>query len=43
MSEDVLGVLESLGHLGVVAFKCMSKRQGLTLVLFIDVGYKAIL
>ena len=43
MSEDVLGVLETLGHLGVIGLKGLIQGQGLSLSFLVDVGDEAAL
>jgi hypothetical protein len=43
MSEDILGILETLGHLGIIRLKSLIQWEGLPLSLLIDVGDKAAL
>lgn len=43
MSEDILGILETLGHLGIIRLKCLIQWEGLPLGLLIDVGDEAAL
>ena len=39
--QDVLRVLQSLGHLRIVRLKGLVKRKCLSLSLFVDVGNEA--
>ena len=43
MSKDVLGVLQSLGHLGVVAIQGLVEWHGLSLTLLVHVGNISVL
>ena len=41
--KDVLGVLETLGHLGVIGLKGLIQGEGLSLSLLVDIGDEAAL
>lgn len=43
MGQDILCVLETLGHLGVVAVQCLVERHRRPLSLLVDVGHVPVL
>jgi hypothetical protein len=43
VSQDVLGILQSLGHFGVVALESMVQGQSLSFTLLVDVGHQSAL